>query len=323
MTPIHYRPLSYICEQGSEGHNLHVLVSGSVRVTRSERGVKNSIVERDVGTMGPGAYFGEVAMLDQKGLRTHNIISVDEVTTYSLSRENFDKVKDALRPRLMKDIALRGITNSGGEIEAEFELEIKEDNLDKFRSIVSNATAAKSGSLKAVATLVMSSLQNSMVRSLWLKVDRWIQQSDTEMLELYEHIVEVVKGKTLKQRLKARPPINPSAHITNLSSSAGSGISSTPAAGARKTMVKRMRLPTEDEESEYSPGVAKVNRKAMTRLEAYVTLAMTKAYSERRQGDLSVIELFMERAIKKAGFCRVWAPFQYTELCRRMQVSEP
>ena len=92
MTTIQYRPLSYICEQGSEGHNLHVLVSGSVRVTRSERGLKNSIVERDVGTMGPGAYFGEVAMLDKKGMRTHNIISIDAVTTYSLSRENFDKV---------------------------------------------------------------------------------------------------------------------------------------------------------------------------------------------------------------------------------------
>ena len=38
----------------------------------------------------------------------------------------------------MKDIALRGITNSGGEIEAEFELDIKEDNLDKFRSVVNS-----------------------------------------------------------------------------------------------------------------------------------------------------------------------------------------
>lgn len=47
-------------------------------------------------------------------------------------------MKNALRPRLMKDIALRGITNSGGEIEAEFELDIKEDNLDKFRSVVNS-----------------------------------------------------------------------------------------------------------------------------------------------------------------------------------------
>ena len=138
MSMIHYRPKTYICEQGAEGHNMHVIVSGQVRVTRSEAGIKGEMVEREISIMSRGEYFGEVAVLNaSRATRTHNVVSINEVRTLSMTREQFDVLQHVLRPRIMKDIALRGILHCGGEIKME-ELSLGgnelEDMTDKFRS---------------------------------------------------------------------------------------------------------------------------------------------------------------------------------------------
>lgn len=71
-----------LVEEGERGYEFFVLVEGTVRVTR--RG-------RKVADLGPGDFFGELALLDH-GERTATVTSATPVEAVVLTSQEFDAV---------------------------------------------------------------------------------------------------------------------------------------------------------------------------------------------------------------------------------------
>lgn len=69
-----------ILRQGEASQDLHIVHSGSVKVTRS-KGSETS----DVAALGPGGTFGEMAIM-RGGFRSANIIAAEESLVFRLSR---------------------------------------------------------------------------------------------------------------------------------------------------------------------------------------------------------------------------------------------
>ena len=110
MHTINYRPGSYICEQGAVGHNLHVMLNGSCRVTKTGLAEDGSVEEKTIGLIHGDGYFGEIALIDTRiATRTANVVAIGNVTTMTLRRSKFDEIAGLVRPRIMKDAAIRVI----------------------------------------------------------------------------------------------------------------------------------------------------------------------------------------------------------------------
>jgi cAMP-dependent protein kinase regulator len=73
-------PGEAILEQGEAGDAFYAIGSGQVEV------VKDGILVR---TLGPGAHFGEIALL-QKVPRTASVVARTPVRAFRLDREGFD-----------------------------------------------------------------------------------------------------------------------------------------------------------------------------------------------------------------------------------------
>ncbi|MGI8663247.1 MAG: cyclic nucleotide-binding domain-containing protein [Acidimicrobiales bacterium] len=73
-----------LVEQDTSGHECFVLVEGTVSVT---------INGSEVAALGPGAYFGELSLLD-KGPRTATVTAVSPVTVLVLGPREFATVLD-------------------------------------------------------------------------------------------------------------------------------------------------------------------------------------------------------------------------------------
>jgi CRP/FNR family cyclic AMP-dependent transcriptional regulator len=71
-----------ICKQGQTGLGLHVITDGETRVVINGRTRRR---------LGPGAFFGEMALLDN-GPRTADVIAESAVSTLSLSAWDFKEV---------------------------------------------------------------------------------------------------------------------------------------------------------------------------------------------------------------------------------------
>lgn len=71
-----------ICKQGQTGLGLHVITDGETRVVINGRTRRR---------LGPGAFFGEMAVLDN-GPRTADVIAESPVSTLSLSAWDFKDV---------------------------------------------------------------------------------------------------------------------------------------------------------------------------------------------------------------------------------------
>jgi len=81
---------SILCREGSEGHELFVIIEGHVGVTRGGH---------EVATLGPGEFFGEIALLEP----VHRTATVTAQTP--------------LRFFLISDAVLRGVLDTDPEIE--------------------------------------------------------------------------------------------------------------------------------------------------------------------------------------------------------------
>jgi CRP-like cAMP-binding protein len=77
-----------LVKQGAAGRECFVLLEGTVRVERNNR---------KVATLGPGAYFGELALLD-KGPRTATVTTETPVTVLVLAPREFLGVLDEVPP---------------------------------------------------------------------------------------------------------------------------------------------------------------------------------------------------------------------------------
>lgn len=79
MTPQRFRKGTDIVTEGEAGGRFHLITGGSATVLR--RGI-------DLRDLGPGDYFGEMALLDE-GVRSATVRANTDVTTLGLAPFNF------------------------------------------------------------------------------------------------------------------------------------------------------------------------------------------------------------------------------------------
>jgi CRP-like cAMP-binding protein len=89
-----------LCEQGTIGREFFLIVDGQASVRRNNR---------KVATLGPGQYFGELALLDRRP-RSASVTSDTEMTLLILGQREFNAVLDsvpALSRKLLAAMATR------------------------------------------------------------------------------------------------------------------------------------------------------------------------------------------------------------------------
>lgn len=104
---VQFEPGTAICTEGETGVGLHVIVQGEVKV---------QIGGRKRRTLGPGAFFGEIALLDG-GPRTATVISETPLVTFSVPVWGFRsllKGQPALALKMLEEVCrrLRGADSS-------------------------------------------------------------------------------------------------------------------------------------------------------------------------------------------------------------------
>jgi CRP/FNR family transcriptional regulator len=96
-----------ICHEGEVGYGLHVVIEGETRV---------EVGGRTRRRLGPGAFFGEIALLD-KGPRTATVIAETDTITFVLASWNFRSVlksQPGLAVKMLEETSrrIRSIENS-------------------------------------------------------------------------------------------------------------------------------------------------------------------------------------------------------------------
>jgi len=86
LDEVRVSPGRVLCQEGSTGREFFVIVDGQASVRRKER---------KVATLGPGSYFGEMALLD-RGPRSASIIADTDMTLLVLEQRAFIGVLDSV-----------------------------------------------------------------------------------------------------------------------------------------------------------------------------------------------------------------------------------
>ncbi|MEW6387293.1 MAG: cyclic nucleotide-binding domain-containing protein [Thermodesulfobacteriota bacterium] len=87
-----------VVSQGDEPHHFFVIQSGRLKVFReNEEGIRT-----DLTVLGPGDYFGEVALVTGQ-VRTASVETLEEAVLLKISKEEFDRVLDN-NPKLARHI---------------------------------------------------------------------------------------------------------------------------------------------------------------------------------------------------------------------------
>ncbi len=89
-----------LCEEGTVGREFFFIVDGKAAVRRNNR---------KVATLGPGQYFGEMALLDKRP-RSATVVSDTEMSLLVLGQRQFNAVLDAvpgLSRKLLVAMAMR------------------------------------------------------------------------------------------------------------------------------------------------------------------------------------------------------------------------
>jgi CRP-like cAMP-binding protein len=78
-TELEVSPAEVLCQEGQAGHEFFLVVEGQARVTMSER---------EIATLGPGSFFGEMALLDG-GPRIATVTAATSMKLLVLHRREF------------------------------------------------------------------------------------------------------------------------------------------------------------------------------------------------------------------------------------------
>lgn len=78
-----------VYHEGDPGDTLHLISKGrvAVRITTT----LGSVVT--LAVMGPGAYFGELALIGEQSQRTASVVSLEKTETFSLHRDQFSELE--------------------------------------------------------------------------------------------------------------------------------------------------------------------------------------------------------------------------------------
>ncbi len=85
MVERNYAAGDLIVKQGQGGEGFYVLISGKAEATRE----RSDGEKLHVNSFGPMDYFGELALLDEDGVRTASITAVEPTTCLVLTRWDF------------------------------------------------------------------------------------------------------------------------------------------------------------------------------------------------------------------------------------------
>ncbi len=85
MVERNYAAGDLIVKQGQGGEGFYVVTSGKAEATR-ERSDGEKVL---VNTFGPTDFFGELALLDEDGVRTASIVAIEPTTCLVLTRWDF------------------------------------------------------------------------------------------------------------------------------------------------------------------------------------------------------------------------------------------
>lgn len=84
-----------LCEEGTIGREFFLIVEGKAAVKRNQR---------KVATLGPGQYFGELALLDRRP-RSATVVSETEMLLLVLGQRQFNGILDAVPALARKMLA--------------------------------------------------------------------------------------------------------------------------------------------------------------------------------------------------------------------------
>lgn len=85
LVPKYYKNGDFIIKQGDEANGMYFVEKGEVRVTMCEQQIK------EISILGPGNYFGELALVTKKP-RAATIIAIGEVKVAFLDVETFERL---------------------------------------------------------------------------------------------------------------------------------------------------------------------------------------------------------------------------------------
>jgi CRP/FNR family transcriptional regulator, cyclic AMP receptor protein len=98
-----------LCREGSSGQEFFVIIDGNADVTK--RG-------RRVATLGPGDFFGEIALLERV-TRTATVTAVTPLRVFVISDRAFGSVLDTdptIECKLLRTLARRALSPSGDPV---------------------------------------------------------------------------------------------------------------------------------------------------------------------------------------------------------------
>jgi CRP-like cAMP-binding protein len=97
---VRVKPGTEIVSEGKIGHEFYLILKGEASVRRGRR---------KVATLGPGSYFGEMALLD-RGPRSATVVAETDVELAVISQREFMAVLDRVPPvahKLLVSMAAR------------------------------------------------------------------------------------------------------------------------------------------------------------------------------------------------------------------------
>jgi CRP-like cAMP-binding protein len=105
LSHLELQPDQVLFQEGDAGDALYLVIRGRVKIfTRNALGEVTVLQQ-----MGPGAHFGEMALIDQRP-RSASVMAIDELTLLVLKREDFQSViaqHPALALVMMQDMAAK------------------------------------------------------------------------------------------------------------------------------------------------------------------------------------------------------------------------
>jgi cAMP-dependent protein kinase regulator len=103
MTHVSFVHGNYVFRQGAVGNHFYIITEGLLAVTiTNDKGV-----EREVGRLHPGDYFGELALLGASAKRTANVFVLENSNLMCLSRADFGRFLGNLKDEMLQVSCMR------------------------------------------------------------------------------------------------------------------------------------------------------------------------------------------------------------------------
>ncbi|ETW94592.1 MAG: hypothetical protein ETSY1_34180, partial [Candidatus Entotheonella factor] len=110
VSTAHYRPGNDIIRQGEPALNFYILVHGEVEVIRTNM---DSGETTQLGILGPGDFFGEMALIDERP-RSATIRALTPVEVLVMGKNLFSSISNALAP--FRHVIAEAIKRRGGAL---------------------------------------------------------------------------------------------------------------------------------------------------------------------------------------------------------------